>query len=210
MSAAPEPDLHRAEALVVARLILSRQFVDHSPVGIRRVCRIAGTTVDEVRAAVISLRSQEKPRGTNPDMADWHAHRRIEVDPIGPDRIPTGRGGRGTSKVHRVREDGTIERRCCRCTEWLPLVRFPIKHQRTQARGSMCLDCRARYQRTRYLMLKRSEEIAGYAGLTFSWTDADPVIACAGCGQPFVAGDTVHGDAHLRHATCPTGGRVSP
>lgn len=126
-----------------------------------------------------------------------------------------GSKGRWPSPEHAT---GAERKPCARCKGKKPLAEFrwAVGNRRVDGTpvfrySSYCNDCHSSYSRDRYLNEAKKEALAE-AGVTFVIREIDlladepgmapVVLACAGCQQPFAAGDEVHGTTQLRHTAC--------
>jgi hypothetical protein len=86
---------------------------------------------------------------------------------------------------------------------WHPEGSFIPKSTTGNRRHFLCDDCRKRYQKERRVTSKALESMAS-VGLAMHLDDESNVIGvcCKSCGDPFVAGDHVVGEATMYHDGC--------
>lgn len=88
---------------------------------------------------------------------------------------------------------------------WAPEHQFLIRADRPHLRVSKCDRHRLSYLKARRVTIAARQAL-GEAGLRIRLDDDSNLVGleCKDCGQPFIAGDRIEGDAVLRHETCPT------
>lgn len=118
----------------------------------------------------------------------------------------TNRGAAAKQQLNmRESPSGDPERRCARCHEWFPATGAYFGYK-DRARGwlrSYCMTCWSYRQGETYLDVARREALDD-AGICFVvHEDHETVgVACADCGLPIKAGDTVHGHVEIVHGDC--------
>lgn len=145
-------------------------------------------------------------------------------------RVPEslkGKLGKGRQRPQSFAPDGTRWLFCNRCPayaegpepgdvsgvpdgwdaerpgRWHPEGCFIRKDRNANKRSTYCDDCRKRYQRERRVSTKALDALAQAGVRLVLDGDSNVVgIACKECGEAFVAGDTVLGEATLFHERC--------
>jgi len=92
---------------------------------------------------------------------------------------------------------------------WAHIDEFLVRADRPHKRATFCHEGRKLYQRARFVSVRALAEMssAGFA-LTLDIDSTLIGIECKACGRPFVTGDDIEGEGHVRHSTCnPTTGQ---
>ena len=213
----PRPTLTQAEigADVIATLAFHEVLTGSS---LQKAMGLTGIDKDQLQQAV------NRRRG-----AQWAALKLTDSPTAKPYSAPspTGQrrsaGSRTTAPTPTRKRPPTNQRRqqqgptglelwCSGSEEepeghFAPEDHFLVRSDRPHLRVSKCDEHRHAYQAARVVKVAAREAI-GEIGIQIRLDPESNLIglACKECGQPLKAGETIEGDAQVRHELCPTGG----
>lgn len=125
-------------------------------------------------------------------------------DPPRPSTAPHHPNTGPATAARVAAKNPTPETRRCSgiCRLVLPIEQFALREG--GRRKSMCIECMKRYQRDRYLSVKKQRAMNA-ARLQFVVCEGDEVegLACMDCLRPLEVGQEVHGTTSLHHVSCP-------
>lgn len=114
---------------------------------------------------------------------------------------PSGSHGKAVAKHVQTKNPAPGLRRCPGCAQTLPVTKFDRKTSKGRQLKSRCRSCTKRYQRDRYLTIRKA--VAMDAALAFfTALDGDAVVGmtCPECDKAIQAGEQVSLEAAPRHA----------
>lgn len=220
----------RSEVVVAADAVWSLFHAGLLPadaVHIRRAADAAGVPIQALKEA----QGRRTTRIYAPPRADYRTRAPEPPSPAGARPAPAPTGPPMSGESTRFHSDDTRERHregarrgaaaravtlsrqpkadentmeCSACGQRKSVDEFSLRADRPGKRWTACIPCRRSAQHARYLSVEKRGAL-DRAQLEFIWSDVDNELelSCSGCGNRFVVGERVAGDAVLAHVHCP-------
>lgn len=208
--------LTREQAANLVIALINHKALTNNPETLKRIEQAIGVTKSDLLQA-IARGTESRYQITLPQPAPQPAarpapQRRRQLvaapPPIGK-RAPTRqREHRTINGVDHLYCSGYKDSRTGQVHEphWAPIDEFLVRADRPHLRVATCHAARKLYQRSQRVSVKALAELATI-GLVVELDGQSNLIGviCKACGEPFRAGQTIEGEAAMRHTHCERG-----